>query len=152
MAKASRFKSDKTQVNLNLTAMMDVVFQLIVFFLLVTNFTSAELPKLEVPNLEESQAIVMPDRRKVVVNVIPEDGGTGLTKGLKVGITEIPAGEYGLLTDMLRKEIQNNPAVEIDLRADATIHYEQVQPVMNAITNAEITRVNLVADLNPDKR
>ena len=50
----ARQPNQPAKAQLNLTSMMDIVFLLILFFLLVTNFASAELPKLEVLSLEET--------------------------------------------------------------------------------------------------
>ena len=69
------------KVDLNLTSMLDIVFQLIVFFLLVTNFASAELPKLKPPEIPDSQAIDVLNRKKITVNVIPYRNAGGEADG-----------------------------------------------------------------------
>jgi biopolymer transport protein ExbD len=148
-------KKDSGKVDLNLTSMLDVVFQLIIFFLLVTNFTSAELPKLAVPVADRSKLIL--DRKKITVNVIPQTNtegnatGSGQAQHVRVGSEDIPPQDYGRLTLMLKTEVELNEHIEVDLRADQSIHYDQMQPVMNAITNAGIGRVNLVA-MTPDSK
>jgi biopolymer transport protein ExbD len=142
MARKSR---EPAKLELNLTSMMDVVFQLIIFFLLINNMSSAELPKLKPPEPVESKAIEPdPNERRVIINVIPE-GTTGRVERLRIGIRDIAAGDYGVLTDLLKIEKETNEKVQIDLRADASVYYEHVQPVMNAITAAGISRINLVA-------
>ena len=148
---AKRKKLEPQEVNLNLTSMLDVVFQLIVFFLLVTNFTSAELPKLEVP--EATSAIIDKNRDPyVTVNIIPQTSGSkgladgsGQAKNVRVGTKDIGPGNYGELTLMLKEEKAKNDGIQVDLRADASIHYANVQPVMDAITQAGIGQINLVS-------
>lgn len=142
-------KRESKQVNLNLTSMMDVVFQLIIFFLLVTNFTSADLPKLKPPDLKHSEATEIDHRDKIIVNVIPE-GSSGMAKSVQVGSTSMLPGEMKKLTDLLKSEKATRPELQVDLRADASINYEQVEPVMNAVTAAGISRINLVAFLDAD--
>ncbi|QNN22778.1 biopolymer transporter ExbD [Planctomycetales bacterium ZRK34] len=144
---AKKHEVEKQEVSLNLTSMMDIVFQLIIFFLLVTNFTSAELPELEPPDLEHSEAIEIDGRDKLVINIIP-DSSTGMAKAVQVGMQKIPPGAYNQLTDIVSQVKTDRPDVEIDLRADASINYENVQPVMNAITAAGVARINLVAYLD----
>jgi len=131
--------------------MMDVVFQLIIFFLLVNNMTSAELPKLDAPEPLESKAYMLPDRKSVTVNVIPQDEGASTARSVRVGIKDILPGNYAELTQILRAEVEKNPNIEVDLRADKAIHYLHVQPVMNAITAAGIGRINLIAHTSKDR-
>lgn len=132
-------------IELNLTSMMDVTFLLIIFFLLVNRMSSAQLPKLQAPDPVESKALDLPERSTVIINVVPDGEGAELAKSVMVGIREIPPNAYGELTELLKFETTKNPAVEVDLRADANLRYSEVQPVMKAITNAGITKVNLVA-------
>lgn len=151
---AKRHQPPKQDVSLNLTSLLDVIFQLIVFFLLVTNFTSLELPEMKPPEPDNSQARETQRRERIVVNVMPE-ATSGRVKGVRVGSTRnIPPGNYGQLTALLEQEKEkkgspdsDNPEdrLQVDLRADTTVHYENVQPVMNAITAAGIARINLVA-------
>lgn len=140
-----RSKKVSSKMDLNLTSMMDVVFQLIIFFLLVNNMSAAELPELDPPKPINSVAQDPKERSRVVINVIPMSQGSPTVKNLRVGQANIPAGNYGELTTMLQQEKEINPAVEVDLRADTAIHYLEVQPVMNAITAAGVSRINLVA-------
>lgn len=144
---AKKHEVEKQHVSLNLTSMMDIVFQLIIFFLLVTNFTSAELPELQPPDLEHSEAVEIDGRDKLVINIIP-DSTTGMAKTVQVGMQKILPGALKELTDIVSSVKADRPDVEIDLRADASINYEHVQPVMNAITAAGVARINLVAFLD----
>ena len=50
-----RRRSSKT-LGINLTPMVDVIFLLTVFFMLVSRFSSAEQVPMEVPNPHESKA------------------------------------------------------------------------------------------------
>ncbi len=147
MARKKRQKSEPLQ--LNLTSMMDIVFQLIIFFLLVTNFTTNELPELEVPKPDESVAYAL-DTQRIVVNVMPSDDGEGTTaKELVVDAKIIPSGEEGILTEMLQKAIDERGGepdkLEVDLRAGSTLAYDQIAPVIGAINQARIARINMVA-------
>lgn len=146
----ARHKHPRKKPDINLTPMLDLVFQLIVFFLLVTNFSSAQLPPMEPPEPEDSQAYVSPDREKLIVNVLPE-GASGRARSVRVGITQIEAGDYGELTRLLEDELARSEQMEVDLRADARIEYGNVRPVMSAITAAGISRINLVAFVDRDQ-
>jgi len=135
------------KIDLNLTSMLDVIFQLIVFFLLITNFTSMELPELEPPVPDESVAYE-PDsaRPRIVINVVADENIDSIPKFIQIGPTKkLPPGAHVDLTNLLKFEREQDPSVEIDLRADHRIEYQHVQKIMTAITQAEIARINLVA-------
>mgnify|MGYP004284176485 CR=1 FL=1 len=57
----------------------------------------------------------------------------------------------GLQSD-LEKEIAANAKVEVELRADCALYYEQVQLVMAVISQAGVQTVHLVAYLPEDQR
>ena len=141
-------KAEPSHLHMNLTAMLDVVFNLIFFFICICNMAGNELPKLDVPRPEESRARVIEERKKVTVNVLPNADGSGSARSIRVGADEVFVGDEERLTQLLRAKTQLNPDIEIDLRVDKNIHYAAVQPVMNAITRAGITKVNLVAFLS----
>jgi biopolymer transport protein ExbD len=136
---------------LNLTSMLDVILQLIIFFLLVTNFAAQTLPPLEPPNLTESAAQTPFQPERVTVNLLPDAARSGLADEVRVNMRAIPPGDLSALTALLEAEKEKNPEVEIDLRADRSIHYRHVQPIMNAVTAAGISRINLVAYTDDDR-
>ena len=140
-----RKAKEPARVELNLTSMMDVVFQLIIFFLLVNNMSSAELPELEAPQPLGSKAYMLPDRKSVTINVIPQQKGATTARSVRVGLKDILPGNYTELTELLKTEKAENEFIEVDLRADKNIEYQYVQPVMNAITSAGIGKINLIA-------
>lgn len=143
---ARKKKQGKEEVTLNLTSMLDVTFQLIIFFILVSNFSSAELPKLEPPQPEPSKAFKQAESNKVVVNVIPDETmEKRIARAVRVGGQDIPPTSYGVLTSLLQAEFAADPEVQINLRADKALKYDQVQPVMDAISKSGISRINLVA-------
>lgn len=138
-------------MELNLTSMLDVIFQLIIFFLLVSNMSSAELPKLDPPAPMQSQAQDSGERSRVIINLIPAQNKAGGIKSVRVGQEDILPGNFGRLTQMLQAEQAENPEIQVDLRADLSVNYKEVQPVMTAITSAGISRINLVALTDTDK-
>ena len=146
-------KVDLPKTELNITSMMDLVLNLLMFFVLLSNFTLAELPALSPPQPTQSRARRSEAPNKVTVNIVPE-GETGRARLVKVGTTEIvpaPGAGGGLvipgLEGLLQHELNIDKEVEIDLRADKSLNYDQVQPVMAAITNAGINRINVVAEV-----
>lgn len=142
---ARKNKVEMPRPELNITAMMDLVLNLLMFFVLVSNFSEASLPPLKVPTPDTSLAKPGNAPNKVVLNVLAGKSNSGEALAVKFGTTELPPGDYTSLTLMLQKEYKISKDVQIDLRADQTLRYDQVQPVMNAITSAGISKINIVA-------
>ncbi len=152
---ARRKKIEMPKPELNITSMMDLVLNLLTFFVLVSNFAAAELPPMEPPNPEHSK---LPSPREaanaVTVNILPfynEHGlanGDGLCSGIKFGATEQYAAGYSdQLREALAKEVRKSKDVQINIRADRTLRYDQISPVMRAIKEAGVTNINVVAQL-----
>lgn len=161
MARRRRHR-EPVAIELNLTSMMDVVFLLIIFFILVTNYATADLPPLEPPEPTPSRAIDDERPNARLINVVPqraapaEDATESETIALRIADhvlflnQKYPLNEVGLtaLTTRLAEIKQAMPELEVDLRADRALAFDQVEPVMKAVTAAGIARVNLVARKN----
>ena len=145
----ARRKRPPSKAELNLTSMMDIVFLLIIFFLLVTNFVSQELPEMEVPKPHVSISKNVESER-ITVNIVPLETSTDKTLAGKIVVSniEIEPSKAGELTKLLKTEKEaaegRGKKFEVDLRAAKTLQYNQVAPVMEAITGAGIKDVNMV--------
>ena len=147
MRKQKKYKP----IELNLLSLMDVTLLLIIFFILVNNFASTELPELEPPDPHQSYSFIDPKHTAVTVNLIPRVKGASEPKSLRVGQRDILPGDYRALTELIQVELAKNPDVEVDLRVDRGIHYQHVQPVMNAITAAGVGRINVISKIDPER-
>lgn len=141
-----------------MTPLIDVTFQLIIFFMLVSNIVAEENPEMILPVLHEPQVRVIGEGERVYVNLEPEPFGPERMNGqadhlawpgrpvrIRVGMRHYSTDDLGLVVDALAKAQQRNPDVEILLRADSALHYKSVQPVLAAIAAAGIDHVKLVA-------
>lgn len=147
MAKKQRNSSDEMKINL--TSMLDIVFLLIIFFLLVVNFTAQDVPELEIPKPDVSQSYEL-DTERIIINVIPTEAeGTSAKEIIISGVQPIPYSEVGKLTEYLKQAVDREGGdpekVQVDLRAGAHLAYDQIAPVINAVTQARIARINMVA-------
>lgn len=153
---------------MNMTPLIDVTFQLIIFFMLVNNIISEENVELKVPKLHDPQVKELGEVRRVVVNVKPGLGGNpddrfkgdwldvnGAAEQVRVGQRDYYIGQDdAAITDSLKEAVEANPEVQVVLRADGATHYENMQLVMASITKAGIKTVNLQAylpDQGPDE-
>ena len=142
---------------MNMTPMIDVTFQLIIFFMLVNNIIAEENVPMIVPDLDEPKTRELGEVERVTVNVAPmpfdmrsrRQGNPldhdGEATRVKIGLAYYPLDDLDGIRAALAAARQANPEVEIVLRADSAIYYRQVQPIMDAIAAAEISKVNVVA-------
>lgn len=145
--------------SMNITPLIDVVFLLIIFFMLVNNIVSDETVEMVLPELDDPKTREVGEIERVVVNIAPEDftrdgrkehplDHTGTAKYVKVGTgqsSRFEVHDIAGITAALETEKNKNPEVEVLLRCDGALYYKAVQPIMGAITAAGIQTVNLVA-------
>ena len=156
------FRKGPTSPEMNMTPMIDVVFLLIIFFMLVNQIIAEETVKMIVPELDEPKTRETGDIQRITINLAPEDFDSerkigdltipGEASYVKVGLDEYDLTDMEGVTAALKNAKEHSKEVEILLRADAGLYYEAVQPVMQAIASAEIVKVNLVAYLPKDKQ
>ena len=155
-------KKGRVSPEMNMTPMIDVVFQLIIFFMLVNQIIAEEAVEMLVPELDDPKTREMGEENRLTVNVVPHPYGSERKLGelnipgdatmVKVGLDEFPLEDLKAVTDALKDAKTQNPELEILLRADAGLFYDEVQPIMQAISSAGIETVNLVAYLPEDQR
>lgn len=148
----SVYKRGRSRIEANLTPLIDVVFLLIVFFVLVSQIVEAESVELELPIPVDPATEPPSDENRVVINVIPGEGGEAL--GYRLGANDYASGRAGVeaMTTHLAALFQANPSISINLRADQRTHYRWVEPAMQAVTDAAVLsahegitpRVNIV--------
>ena len=121
----------------NMTPMIDVVFLLIIFFLvsshLVRQDTQMELEELNLPTADSGQPAEEDQVRRVVVNVLPDptSGGRFVVGGRPITTREL--GEliaYGTGRQM-----------EVRIRADRTVPYRAVEPLMVTCARSGVWKV-----------
>jgi len=147
--------------SMNITPLIDVVFLLIIFFMLVNNIVSDESVEMVLPELDPPHTRELGEVSRVVVNVAPQPftkqaradyplEHAGKARFVKVGTgagSQFTAENTEGITAALTALRVANPDLQVLLRADAALFYEEVRPVMGAVTAAGIGTVNLVAYL-----
>jgi len=132
----------------NLTPLVDVVFLLIVFFIVVAQITTGERLDLTPPRLLDALTAQADESRRVILNVAPADqvgavGGAYLLAGRAFG-----GDDDGLaaLADRLAQMVARDPAIAVTVRADRLEDTARVHAALRACATAGVTRVNLVAE------
>jgi len=143
-----RFRHDSRTIQPNLTPMVDVVFLLIVFFIVVAQITTSERFDLILPKLLHAQTAPQSDERRIVINVVPEaeidaQGGAFLLAGSAFGES---GDAYDALVDRLSQITARDPSIAVSVRADRAEPYRRVHMALRACQEAGVARVNLIAE------
>ncbi len=126
----------------NMTPMIDVVFLLIIFFLVSSHMAKQEIElELDLPEAGSGQRPDQDDIRRVVVNVLPEQDATAQ---IVVGGRRVTAEELGRLIGFESKRRDRDgklEPLEVRIRADRTVPYRMVEPIMVACAREGVWRV-----------
>jgi biopolymer transport protein ExbD len=122
-----------TSVGINMTPMIDVVFQLIIFFLLSSHLAKQEtqLP-LPLPAADSGTVQAADNRPRLTVNVLAD--GTLLVANRPITSDDL----VSLLRD--RRAMHGNE-LEVRIRGDRSVLYSRVEPVLLACAKAGIWNV-----------
>ena len=135
--------SPRAPVSFNMTPMIDVVFLLIIFFLVSSHLARQEsqLP-LPLPVADTGSEAVDDDHQRVVINI--RSDGTIQLAGRSVDLPQ--------LTQRLRNELAESRNLELRIRGDRTVPYQFVQPVMAAAADVGIWQVTFAVVRSQDSR
>lgn len=157
-------KRGTAKVEMNMTPLIDVTFQLIIFFMLVNNIISKETVQMKPPELENPVTRKLEDVNRVVISLEPRQSESGARDqqplnwdgevvNVYVGaLVKVGMDQLSVVTDELKRTVDAAPKnpdgqsnLEVVLRADAALYYDEVQQVLGAITEAGVSRINMVA-------
>jgi len=155
------FKRGPAKPKMNITPLIDVTFQLIVFFMLVNTIASEQIIQLVLPDLSNPNTIKLEDGNRLIVNVGTREytsaergrGKNVLTwpgeaARIRIGNSNFDIGDIGGMANLMTERNEQNPELRILLRGDAALYYDQMRPVMRAIADARIRTLNMVAYMN----
>lgn len=137
------FPRGPAQLAPNMTPLVDVVFLLIVFFVLVAQITSAERMKLLLPLIGQAELAAPPSERRAVVNIVPDSEPVAGAAAFRLGTS--PVDGPSALAERLREAVRIEPNLRVIIRAARDEHYERVHDAMQACRAAGVRRVHLAA-------
>jgi len=149
-------------IEMDMTPMIDVVFQLIIFFVLITDMTQSELEELKLP-VARNAIEDKPDPRVVrpVLNILPN--GTMINKKKELYLPEeddmtemerFLANQSALMPkkydEGVKADLPDNPLL---IRADKNTEFKYIQKVMEVCgkKGIQIWKLQLAAAEEPDK-
>lgn len=127
---ATRRKQD---VSMNLPSLVDVVFLLLIFFMLTTTFSKV-LTKLDV-KLPEARAVVEQKTKNTIIE-IAEDGRLALDGSL-ITLDE--------LDKKLAQLAQEKPEETIIIKADKNVRYGEVIRIMGICKSYNLNKLGMAA-------
>ena len=132
-------KAETSFEDMDLTPMVDVVFQLLIFFMLTASF--ATLRGLEVPSSDPNQkgarqSIPREELESRSIMVYIDERGT-------VSIDDQPVGDLVRLEDLLRDRMRAERKNEMVIEADDRATHGVVVAVKDAATGAGMERIRL---------
>lgn len=133
-----REKREEEALNGNLTAMIDVVFQLIIFFVCTVNMQDKAI--------DDRIKLAMAPNGKVDTRKNPYEVKIDVSDKGVISISRTPM-QASMLTTILRKarlDARGND-VPVLIRADARVKHETVRKVMDACTAAGIWKIKFTA-------
>ena len=121
----------------NMTPMIDVVFLLIIFFLVSSHLARQETQlELDLPDATSGQPAQADDLRRVVVNVLGEARPEGR---IQVGGQVMDTDQ---LTRLIRYERQKTAGeLELRIRSDRRVPYGVIEPILLASQRAGVWNV-----------
>ena len=128
---ARRERSEDATINL--TPMIDVVFLLVIFFMVGSKFSEAESRiKVNVPTVGEMRSITRaPDERVVAIAI---DGS--------ISLDDQPV-TLSQLTSELRAQHQNYPGLKVAVRGEASGSLQQTVEVLHAVRSSGVDQIGI---------
>lgn len=125
--------SRRSSVRLNLTPMIDVTFQLILFFLLAGHMAQQESQlNLDLPLAHTGEKAAESNIRRIVINVTPE--GQIFIAG------QVMTHDH--LQELLLTEQARGGELEVRIRADRRTKYRYVAPILVSCARCRIWNVS----------
>lgn len=129
--------------HVNVTPLIDIIMCLIIFFLLVGHIAKAASVKgIKIPSAKNGRD--MRDKSdQLIINLVPPVGGYGdnAVPSILIWSNQIPESE---LAGYLRKQKSENPKMKVVLRADRSIPYKFVAPVLISCAQAHIASIHFM--------
>jgi len=121
-------------VSLNLTPMIDVVFLLIIFFIVSSNLVQQDVAmELDLPSAESGERIKESATRTITLNV-PKAG--------TILLGSEPVDTERLRTALLRERQSSEKEIEVRVRTNKDVRYGAVEPILVLCAESGIWNVS----------
>lgn len=154
-----KFKKPKVGIRMDMTPFVDVAFLLLTFFMLTTQFRPPEEVQIVLP--QSHSAIKLPESNVMTLSISKDnrlflgfDSQFMMAKlfGEENKLRIAVPVELGKLGDFLIRARMANPKLRTVVKGDSEAEYGITEDVMDILQKTQITRFNLVTDLERDER
>ncbi len=140
MAKVMRFRRKKEEEPiLGITPLIDIVFLLLIFFMLTSHFHVASGVPIRLPKVAQS---AYDNKSREIILAIDRDGHIFL-KGEKTDLKE--------LGPKLQDLVENGERAQLILQADKEVQHGRVVQLMDLAKSAGISSIVIAAQWDPKK-
>ena len=137
----------RSRLEMNMTPMIDVVFLLIIFFLVSSHLAQQEVQaKLNLPAAATGSEQQETQTPRVTINIVPQ----GDRYTIKLGAMAVPMAE--LRRRIEHERMQAGEDLEVRIRADRTIPYEVIEPILVSCAKLGIWNVKFAVVRPEDRR
>ena len=127
-------KRSREPLNMELTPLIDVVFLLIIFFMVSSVFKKDELSLLlALPKASSGEAAKAQEKTLLKLELSSEDLAIA---GEKVAFEELPE----------RLKMVNDKEQPVEMRVDKDVRYERVVQVLDSLKAAGLQNINLITE------
>jgi len=129
-----------------MTPMIDVVFLLIIFFMIVSQVVTSEAELVQLPRPTKSQASEFRGPRKLTISLVGDaEGGIARRKvGPSVARDEVELAS--MLVETRRVARERGERLHVVLRADRSIEFRHVREVIGMISDVGLEFVDIAAE------
>ncbi len=134
-------RSTRETVDINLAPLIDVVFILLLFFVVTSTFTRETQMKIDLPQAES--ASVPQDEEPVVLEVMISADGLYSLNGQQLSLSDLAT-----LTTALQRESNGDTSLPVIISADARSPHQAVITAMDAAGKLGFSRLRLTTAEN----
>ncbi len=131
----------RTQPEVNLTSLIDVVLLLLIFFMVSTSFVKESSITIRLPETE-STAIV--EEAPEQIDIMITESGTYLVNG-----RELVNGRPTTIRNALRQVSNGNHSLPLTISADANTRHQNVVTAMDVAGRLGFTKINIATVNEP---
>ncbi|MFK7890586.1 MAG: ExbD/TolR family protein [Granulosicoccus sp.] len=127
-------RTDREELELNLTPLIDVVFLLLIFFMVSTTFQKESQISLQLPKASETESSAIDDRIEIVINAAGR---------FFVNDQELVKSDVATLQNALYKLSGGQRDIPLTIRADAQAAHQSVVTAMDAAGQLGMLKITI---------
>ncbi len=139
-------------IQMNMTPMIDCVFLILIFFMIVSEMSSLSTELLALPYADQAQGGVVPDSRVLTVNIRKNDAEKGLVRIMGRAYDKEKLAQL-IRHEAVKSKQEHQPGspdvmaynLSVNIRCDRAAKYESVQNVFDACSKNKVYKTTLAA-------